>query len=499
MAIEQILSSYLLNPIGLLALAGIIPIIIFYLTRPEPEKKVIPSMQFFQEKEEQTQLQKALNMIKSNIILILNILAITLFALGLAGLYAEGTGTDQTVIIYDASASMHEEHAEAVSTVLSKASTENTLIIAGENIETYEGLNRQAAADLIRDNPPGYTDSDMRAALQQAQAYEGSILLLSNLDESESVLNQYADLGSERGIEQIDYSTENRWGFTGVGNSYVEIMNYRENAVRTTLSINSENQEIELEPGENKRVEVEFEEGENTLELPNDGFSPDNQVYVYMPGDEKVEVEYHGPENQYLETALEEIETVEKSDNGDVIILNTEDEDLYESERPKILMQGSSSHWSSSRTEQSVELDSPFSTQFESVVYSIESVEPSYSTPEEALFRDEATFYFNIDDQRVRTDFVYPVIWKNMIHGLEEPEDFESVNQDIRFSEQSTPGFHDGKAVNYLKESDISFNQIDEEITVSGIPVNQSQIIALLLIILLSAETLVMLQKGVYQ
>lgn len=501
MPIQQILSSYLLNPLGLLALLGIIPIIILYLTRPEPEKKVMPSMQFFQQKERQSKLQKALKMLKTNLILLINILVIGFIALGLAGLYLEGAGSEETVIIYDTSASMQEEHAEAVSTVLSRASTDNTVIVAGESIEVFEGLNRQAAADIVRDNEPGYYRADMAAAVQQARSYDGSVLLLSNLDVDSSTIDQYRDLGADRGLEQIDYTTENRWGFVDVGQNYVEIRNYKNSNFGLSLSVNSESQELGLEPRETKRVEIELEEGENILELPNDGFTPDNTVYIYNPEDQAVEVEYHGVENRFIDTALDVIETVEKSEEGEVVILNEENSQIYNSDKPKILMQGSATHWGEDSSREQVKLEPPYNIGFKSEVYGLNNSISDYSMPENALFAEGNVVYYNIDDDEINTEFVYPVLWKDIIHELQEPVNFESSNENIRFSDQEEPGFYEGLAVNYLdqEQSETGYNRIDGEITSSRSVQSQAQIISLLLLILLASETLLILQKEVYQ
>lgn len=501
MFIEQFLTQYFLNPVGLLGLLGLIAVIVLYLTRPKPERKVMPSMQFFQQKERDSKLRKAFRMLKTNSILILNLLIVLIASLALAGFYLEGSGSGETVIIYDVSASMHEEHAEAVSTVLSEASTQNTVIVAGETLEVFEDVNRQSAADIVRDNPPGYTGSDMAAAVQRAKSYEGDILVLSDLDVGESTLEEFRELGADRGLKQMDYSTENDLGFVDVGEEYVEVRNYRSNSFSTFLSVNSETREFEIGPEETKRIEIDLGQGENKVELPNDGFSPDNEAFVYLPGDEKIEVQYQGPENQYISTALNEINTVEKSSSGDVLILNEENSQLYEDDRPMVLMQGSSTHWANSSTTEEVELGSPYNLGFESKVYDLNETGDSWSDPENALLAKENVFYYNIEDSEIRNEFVYPVLWKNMIHELKEPENFDSSNERIMFSEHERPGFYGQKAVNYLneEESRINANSLDGELTQSTVRQNQSQILALLLLLLISMETVLILERGVYQ
>lgn len=500
MLTEQIL-SYFLNPLGLLALLAVIPVVILYLTRPQPEKKVMPSMKFFQQKEKRSKLQKALNRLKTNLILIINVSMVLLAALALAGLYLQGTGSENTVIIYDTSASMQGEHAEAVSTVLSEASAENTVIMAGESLEVFEGLNRQAAADIVRENEPGYGRADLASAVQQAQTYDGNLLVLSNLDADESVLDSYRSLGSERGLEQIDYSTENRWGFVEIGEDYVEVRSYHDRGLEIQLTVNSDSETLTLQPGETKRVNIELQEGENTVELPRDDFVADNRAYIYLPGDDSIDVEYQGPENRFIETAVEQMQDVEMSENGDVLILNEEDSDVFSSDRPLILMQGSADHWEASVREQEVELNSPYNIGFESEVYDLNASQTNYSRPANALFMEENRFYYNIEDNEINNRFIYPVLWKNMIYELGEPRNFEALNQDIRFSNRSEPGFYEEGAVNFLDEdqADLEYNQLDSEFPSSTTVENQNQIISLLMLLLLTTETLLILKKGVYQ
>ena len=501
MAIQSLLQQYVLNPVGLIAISGIIPIIIFYLRRPEPERKVMPSMEFFQEDERRSKLRNALKKLQNNILLLINILAIMLLALGIAGLYLQEQGEERTVIVYDKSVSMQEEHAEAVSTVLSEASTDNTVIVAGEEPQVFNNLNRQAAADIIREQEPIYQQADMASALQQARLHEGSILLLSNLGVSDSLVNSYSDLGAERGLHQMDYSTENELGIIDAGEDYIEVRNYRDRKTTFNLDINSEAREISLRPEETSRINTSFDQGRNTVELPRDGLSADNQAYVYVPESEKVSVEYVGPRNRYLSTALETISTVEETSNGELLILN-EETNSFNSEKPKILMQGSSDQWNiDSSSEKEFKLESPYNIRGESEILDIEpsNSSESFSNPENALFKEENRFYYNIEDEELRDSFVYPVIWKDMIHALESPTNFENSNLQVENSNFSSPGFYGEKGVNYFGDPNTEYNQIETESMSSMIRENQASAIAILLLIILSSETLILLNRGVYR
>jgi len=501
MAIQQILRQYVLNPVGLIAVLGILPVIIFYLTRPEPERKVMPSMEFFQQDERKGRLRNALRKLQNNILLLINLVFILLLSLGIAGFYLQQQGDERTVIIYDKSVSMQEEHAKAVSTVLSEASTQNTLIVAGENTEVFNNLNRQAAADIVRSQKPIYQQSDMASALQQARLYEGSVLLLSNLDVSDSLKNSYSELGAERGLQQIDYSTENSWGIVDAGKDFLEVRSYMDRQTSFNMNINSETRVVSLRPQETSRVNVSLQQGRNSVELPNDGFSPDNKAYLYLPESERIEVEYRGPENRYLNKAFESITTVEESNDGDLLILNEETES-FNSDKPRILMQGSSGVWGvDSGSEQEFSLDSPYNIEGDSEILGINASNSSqsFSSPRNALFQRGNSFYYNIEDEELRDSFVYPVIWRDMIHSLNPPKTFENSNLRVKNSNFTSPGFYSETGINYFGEPGTEFQKVEDDSMSSKIRENQASAIAILLLILLSSETLILLNRGVYR
>ncbi|MDY6768979.1 MAG: BatA domain-containing protein, partial [Candidatus Nanohaloarchaea archaeon] len=89
-ALQQVspfLQQYFLTPIGLIALLALIPLILFYLMRPDPEERMMPSMQFFMEEERSGRMQNAIRMLQRNLVLLLHVLFIGLLAAALAGPY----------------------------------------------------------------------------------------------------------------------------------------------------------------------------------------------------------------------------------------------------------------------------------------------------------------------------------------------------------------------------------------------------------------------------
>jgi hypothetical protein len=498
--LTTILPEYFLNPIGLIALAALIPLIIFYLTRPKPKRKVMPSMKFFNKEKNRSRIQNALRKLRSNLLLIINILALVLMSSAIAGLYLQGSTEGKSVVIYDRSASMMEEHQNMISTVKSQAGTSVTLIEASNTVKVKRDMNRGDAANYIEQNPPKYTEADLSAAISRAQQFDGNLIILSDLDAQKSTVEAFRNLGGERGLRQIDYSTENSWGFVDVTEEGVEIRNYRNTTQSVELEINERVKTVNLEPESNNLVKLNYSEGENFLELESDGFSPDNKAYVLKPENRSLKVEYRGPDNPHLMTALDLVENVESGDDGELLILNDESIDPEKIERPVIMMQGASSFWNNQTTsETEVEFRS-FNTAINSEVYGLNASESKFTRPENAVFTRGDRGYYNVEDSKLREKLTYPVIWKKLIDDVAGIPSFETVNNQI-VSGQHEPGFKDRSAYSFLNQEESTFEptDIEGELQTTGASINQASLLSTIILILLTVETLIIAKRGVYE
>ena len=102
-----IIEDIFLNPIGLLAVLSILPLLIFYLMKPKPEERVMPSMMFFREEKEDDKLRKAYRKLISNLPLLLQIFAVLAFAAAFANPYMNMSQPSQkSVIVLDQSSSV---------------------------------------------------------------------------------------------------------------------------------------------------------------------------------------------------------------------------------------------------------------------------------------------------------------------------------------------------------------------------------------------------------
>ena len=473
-----------INPAGLAALAALIPLAIIYLTRPEPEKEVLPTTRFFQEHSKTSKLRKALQRLRTNKILLLNILFIAIAALGVAGFQGEKTGESKTVV-YDRSASMIGSETEIMNK-LKGLGPENTLIVAGKTVETRKGLKPGEVRSFVRENPPIAVETDYSQVLQEAKASSGEIVLLSNLDASQRTVERFRSLGERRGLEQVSYESRNRWGFTGVSEKSFTVTNYLDRPVE--LEAGGENFSVPAK--DRKTVETDFEEGEQILRLPVDGYRADNRLYVSSPPDEPVKVDFMGNDLPHLETAVNLIDGFKASETGEIKVVN----ENRSVDGKKLRLQGNSGTWNATPTRKQVTFPE-FSHTVNTTVYSIEA-SSNLTEPGNALAVSGESFYINVDNRDIRQRIFYPLLIKEGLQRLSDRKSFGQVNHALIEAEKTRQGFEDGEAFNFFRSPGTEFNDVENPGTGSDTE-SASQLLSLLLVILLGLESYVLLDRGV--
>ncbi|MFB6182439.1 MAG: BatA domain-containing protein, partial [Candidatus Nanohaloarchaea archaeon] len=129
----NILSNYFLNPYGLIALAGIIPLILIYMFRKKPREQLMPSIRFFVDDRDQGIVKRSMRKIIRNLILLLHLLVIIGLAATIANPYILSEGEPKrAVIIIDNSASMNGELSNVKNKIKKELGNKNTLIIAND-------------------------------------------------------------------------------------------------------------------------------------------------------------------------------------------------------------------------------------------------------------------------------------------------------------------------------------------------------------------------------
>src|SRR3989344_2069433 len=104
-----VLADYFLNPPGIYGLLSLIPLILLYLIRPRPLKKIIPSLMFLVRQTRMSNKESFFRNFLKDWLIIIQILALILLSLALARPFILGTVTssnEHVVIVLDSSASM---------------------------------------------------------------------------------------------------------------------------------------------------------------------------------------------------------------------------------------------------------------------------------------------------------------------------------------------------------------------------------------------------------
>ncbi|MCK9566884.1 MAG: BatA and WFA domain-containing protein, partial [Methanothrix sp.] len=175
------------NPIALLGLLGIIPLVIIYLIRPQPKEIRFSSIQFLREGE--AKRTAVLSRLISDPLFWVQLLAICSLSLAAAGPYTneQGLASSHLVVVLDGSASMQASFSPAQNIIRSYLDRyERISIILAKNVPQTvltEGSPAEARNQLPR-LVPAAVSADLSSALTQAATLLGStggdILLVSD-------------------------------------------------------------------------------------------------------------------------------------------------------------------------------------------------------------------------------------------------------------------------------------------------------------------------------
>lgn len=320
-------------PLGLAALAAIVPLLVLYLIQPDPRELRLPTVQFLQSDPDDGGSNPVFERLRRNLLLLLQLLAIAVFAISLAAPYVPVTRSAQaqpTVLVVDASASMATKtgdgtrFAQAIRTAKGAVGTPTTVVVAGTSTRVATKTAspsdaRTALADLSVTDAP----TDLRGAISRATDLAGS----------ESRIVVFSDFAGDDGDWQAAVQTARAKGldvslrqFGGGGTDNVGIVDRRFSGQRVTFSVQNtgtsaatrtlsfagRSQSVSLQPGDIQSVTFPLPKDSATAELsPGDSFPTDDTASVTMP--EKPVVDtllVTNGDNRYLRTALDVIPTV---------------------------------------------------------------------------------------------------------------------------------------------------------------------------------------------
>lgn len=527
-----VLEQHFLDPYGLLALLALIPLIVFYLARPRPEERLMPSIMFFRKNESDSALKSAFRRLMRNFMLILHILIILAFAFVLAEPFAEvPERPEDAVVVVDRSASMQGQ--EVVPFVEENLGEKNTVIVSGYGTQVIgEGIPSGQALSIVRNIDYLDTETDIISGIQTARSYPGRLVVASDLDQTMDNRDPVEALESiSKPIEVMNTEPQNRFAITNIDvdrkSTDISIMNYGQSE-DIEAQFNGEKHTISLDEGLNIHT-VTPETGRNTFTVQTDGLKTDNTGYFYIPEASDISV-YLESEDRYFNRAVElisETSVTNSQTNADVLYLNSDKNQDDVAERVR---SGASAVVTkdSNALNNIFELDVSSKTRTSEVTinfpqriflgetdYRKTNISgESLSSPREAVqitdYGDGEILAFNAEMNRFRTNILYPIFWRHTLLRLTEAstedqlnvKNGDTVTQGDQTQIFTNSGFHEieGKiyASNLASEAESSPSSISPDFSAEKVfetTQKNLQNISVFLILFLMAIELIYLYK----
>lgn len=430
-----VLEQIFLNPIGLLALLALVPLLIFYLARPQPEEKLMPSMMFFRKHEADSKLRSAFRRLMRNFVLLLHILIIAAFAFALAEPFAEmPERPDDAVLVLDRSASMQGQDIESF--IGDNLGERNTVIATGSQTEVKaESVPADQAMSVVQDIQFHDTETDLISGLQTARNYPGEIVVASDLRQTVDDRNPEEILESTSNpVEVMDTDQSNTHAVTevDVGDETTEISIVRYGSGEDTVQAQHNEQEVEIELEEGLNIhEIENEPGRNTFTLPDDGLNVDNEAFFYIPEHEGLGI-YTVEEDSHFREAvdlIDEFTYVEEAENADVYFINgdypdiadeVDDGDAAVLTKQSDVFEEFGLEASTDTVQDEVVIDYPQRISLGQVEYRETGLEgESLSNPDEVVqihsYGEGSVLAFNAEMTGFRGNILYPVFWRHAL------------------------------------------------------------------------------------
>ncbi|MFB6302298.1 MAG: BatA domain-containing protein [Haloferacaceae archaeon] len=332
----MVLGDAFLSPLGLAALAALVPLALLYLIRPDPDRIELPTLRFLVEDEGRDSTNPLMERLRRNLLFLLQALVIIALALALATPYVtapQREAVDRTVLVVDTSASMatgtgdgRTRFEAALAAARDAATGTTSVVVAGPDprVVVRDGT-RRAAEDALGRLSVVDAAGDLRAALVQASTLAGEnarIVVLSDFA-GDSAWRDEVTAARARGVSvvlrQFDGGGADNVGivdrsFAG-GDVTLTVRNFGERPATRTLSLGGTSREVRLGPGDVTTVTLPVPAGGGEARLtPGDSFPTDDVAYVGAPSDAAVEVLLlTNDRNRYLFTALDVIDAVDLS------------------------------------------------------------------------------------------------------------------------------------------------------------------------------------------
>tara|TARA_Y100000310_G_C20696939_1_gene826368 strand:+ start:1502 stop:3376 length:1875 start_codon:yes stop_codon:yes gene_type:complete len=348
-------SAGIARPIGLIALASLIPFIIFYLRRQKPKEQVIPSLMFIVKKHQKSKRFSFFRNLLTNLLFFIQLLTLIGLALTIAAPFvkvAYDTTLENTVIILDVSASMQTKYSggktrfdRGMSIAKSSLSGRNSIVLAENSpLIVLEDEDTAIALDVLGKVKPKATSTNLGDALLLGKDIlgdsPGRIVVISDFVSTEGPdvkVVRTAIASEELVVNFIDVSEDaSNVGIIRLNTNklnskiYIKNFNNEEKTVNIKLHKDGKNigssDPIKIGPNSIENFVFDTIEGVTQVELtPKDDLDVDNFAYVATPPKLKFNVLLITNEKDpNLKFALEAAKTINLNVvNPPVLTINT--------------------------------------------------------------------------------------------------------------------------------------------------------------------------------
>jgi hypothetical protein len=328
------------NPLALLGLLSIVPLIIIYLIRPRPKEVLFSSLMFL--KEGEAERSAVLSRLIKDPMFWVQLLVLTTLSLAATGPYTTSMGAvgSHLVIVLDVSASMEasfEQALRSVDSYLDKYDRISIILASSIPISVLQSNSIDETQDVIAKIFPRAISADISSAMILANNIlgpeGGDMLVVSDFiswtgDDPLTTRNHL----EENGRTNIVFANTNKggdnvaivggwniFGFKGVNHTAL-IHNFGpERTIPITIDGpgGTSSQTISIPQRGDYYFTFQAFPGVNkiTLEIA-DAISSDNSAYVYVPERNRKEVLYLGDDSPAL-IALQSLPNVHLSKDGD--------------------------------------------------------------------------------------------------------------------------------------------------------------------------------------
>ena len=322
----------LLTPLGLAALLAAIPLVLLYLIRPDPVRRRLPTLRFLGDERRQDASNPLWERLQRNLLLLIQLLAILVFAVSLATPYTnvpQQTTIEESVLVIDGSASMATQangetrFSRAVAAARESTTSTTSVVSTGAGTEV---LLRQGPPEEARATLDGLRPTDAQGDLQQAIetaaaiAGENARIVVFSDFASEQTWADAVQRARARGL-RVDLRQ-----FAGGGDGNVGIVdrsfsgnevtltvkNFGDAEATRTLRLANQSSSLTLAGGDVTTATFTVPAGGGQVQLsPGDSFPTDDVAYLAAPEDAKIDVLLlTNDRNRYLSTALSVVDEV---------------------------------------------------------------------------------------------------------------------------------------------------------------------------------------------